>query len=164
VIAGHDITRLADRQLSALRAQHIGFVFQAFHLNAGISALDNVAEGLLYSGIPLRERRRRADAALNRVGLRDRLAHLPHQLSGGEKQRVAIARALVGGPDLLLADEPTGALDSAAGAAVMDLITSLHREGATVAVITHDQQLAAGLPRQVTIRDGRVVDDRRART
>lgn len=164
VIAGHDITRLTDRQLSALRAQHIGFVFQAFHLNAGISAVDNVAEGLLYSGVPLRERRRRAAAALDRVGLGRRLGHLPHQLSGGEKQRVATARALAGDPDLLLADEPTGALDSAAGAAVMDLITSLHRDGATVAVITHDQRLAASLPRQVTLRDGRVVDDREPAT
>ncbi|MFI6472948.1 ABC transporter ATP-binding protein [Streptomyces sp. NPDC050516] len=158
-IAGHDAAALTDRRLSALRAQHIGFVFQAFHLVPGISAQDNVAEGLLYSGLPRAERRKRAAVALERVGLGDRMRHRPHELSGGQKQRVAIARAVVGEPDLLLADEPTGALDSASGAAVMELIHELNQEGATIAVITHDTEIAARLPRQVRIRDGRVVED-----
>ncbi|MCZ4120782.1 ABC transporter ATP-binding protein [Streptomyces sp. H39-S7] len=158
-IAGHDVAALSDRRLSALRAQHVGFVFQAFHLVPGISAQDNVAEGLLYSGQPRAERRRRAAAALERVGLADRMDHKPHQLSGGQKQRVAIARAVVGEPDLLLADEPTGALDSASGEAVMELLHDLNREGATIAVITHDGEIADRLPRQVRIRDGRVVAD-----
>ncbi|WP_438295585.1 ABC transporter ATP-binding protein [Streptomyces sp. HUAS TT7] len=158
-IAGHDAATLTDRKLSALRAQHIGFVFQAFHLVPGISAQDNVAEGLLYSGLPRAERRRRAGVALERVGLGDRMRHRPHELSGGQKQRVAIARAVVGEPDLLLADEPTGALDSASGEAVMELIQELNEEGATIAVITHDTEIAARLPRQVRIRDGRVVRD-----
>ncbi|MFE9118513.1 ABC transporter ATP-binding protein [Streptomyces sp. NPDC007172] len=158
-IAGHDAAALGDRRLSALRAQHIGFVFQAFHLVPGMSAQDNVAEGLLYSGLPRRERRQRAARALERVGLGDRVKHRPHELSGGQKQRVAIARAVVGEPDLLLADEPTGALDSASGEAVMELIHELNKEGATIAVITHDTEIAARLPRQVRIRDGRVVED-----
>ncbi|WP_242641005.1 ABC transporter ATP-binding protein [Streptomyces kasugaensis] len=158
-IAGHDIATLTDRRLSALRAQHIGFVFQSFHLVPGISAQDNVAEGLLYSGLPRAERRRRAAVALDRVGLADRMAHRPHELSGGQKQRVAIARAVVGEPDLLLADEPTGALDSASGEAVMALLHDLNKEGATIAVITHDSEIAAELPRQVRIRDGQVVAD-----
>ncbi|MFF3975848.1 ABC transporter ATP-binding protein [Streptomyces sp. NPDC001828] len=158
-IAGHDAAALSDRRLSALRAQHIGFVFQAFHLVPGISAQDNVAEGLLYSGMTRAERRRRAARALERVGLGDRMKHRPHELSGGQKQRVAIARAVVGEPDLLLADEPTGALDSASGEAVMELIHELNKEGATIAVITHDTEIAARLPRQVRIRDGRVVED-----
>ncbi|MFH8567740.1 ABC transporter ATP-binding protein [Streptomyces sp. NPDC017993] len=158
-IAGHDIASLTDRRLSALRARHIGFVFQSFHLVPGISARDNVAEGLLYSGLPRAERRRRAADALDRVGLADRMTHRPHELSGGQKQRVAIARAVVGEPDLLLADEPTGALDSASGAAVMALLHDLNKEGATIAVITHDSDIAAQLPRQVRIRDGQVVTD-----
>ncbi|MFD5978105.1 ABC transporter ATP-binding protein [Streptomyces bacillaris] len=158
-IAGHDVAALSDRRLSALRAQHVGFVFQAFHLVPGVSARDNVAEGLLYSGLPRSVRRRRAAEALERVGLADRLDHRPHQLSGGQKQRVAIARAVVGEPALLLADEPTGALDSASGAAVMELLRDLNREGATIAVITHDTEIAAGLPREVRIRDGEVVAD-----
>ncbi|MFG2890429.1 ABC transporter ATP-binding protein [Streptomyces sp. NPDC048248] len=158
-IAGHAIASLTDRRLSALRARHIGFVFQSFHLVPGISAQDNVAEGLLYSGLPRAERRRRAADALDRVGLADRMTHRPHELSGGQKQRVAIARAVVGEPDLLLADEPTGALDSASGAAVMALLHDLNKEGATIAVITHDSDIAAQLPRQVRIRDGQVVTD-----
>ncbi|QEU93638.1 ABC transporter ATP-binding protein [Streptomyces kanamyceticus] len=156
-IAGHDVAALADRSLSALRARHIGFVFQAFHLVPGISARDNVAEGLLYSGLPRAERRRRAADALERVGLADRMRHRPHELSGGQKQRVAIARAVVGEPDLLLADEPTGALDSESGDAVMNLLHDLNAEGATIAVITHDSEIAERLPRQVRMRDGRVV-------
>ncbi|MEV8306884.1 ABC transporter ATP-binding protein [Streptomyces flavidovirens] len=160
-IAGHDVATLSDRRLSALRAQHVGFVFQAFHLVPGISARDNVAEGLLYSGLPRAERRRRAADALERVGLADRMGHKPHELSGGQKQRVAIARAVVGEPDLLLADEPTGALDSASGEAVMALLHDLNKEGATIAVITHDTEIAERLPRQVRIRDGHVVADLR---
>lgn len=158
-IAGHDVAALTDRRLSALRAQHVGFVFQAFHLVPGVSARDNVAEGLLYSGLPRSVRRRKAAEALDRVGLADRLDHRPHQLSGGQKQRVAIARAVVGEPALLLADEPTGALDSASGAAVMELLRDLNREGATIAVITHDTEIAGSLPRAVRIRDGEVVAD-----
>ena len=155
-IDGYDIARLTDRQLSALRARRIGFVFQQFHLAAGRTAVASVADGLLYAGVPRKERERRAEAALHRVGLGARLGHRPHQLSGGERQRVAIARAVAGEPALLLADEPTGNLDSVAGAGVVELLRELHAGGTTVLVITHDRELAAGLPRQITLRDGRV--------
>jgi len=158
-IAGHDVAAMSDRELSALRARHLGFVFQAFHLAAGLTALDNVADGLLYSGVPLRIRRRRAADALDHVGLADRATHRPHELSGGQKQRVAIARAVAGEPTLVLADEPTGALDTASGQAVMELLTELNSKGTTIAVITHENELAASLPRRVRLRDGRIMAD-----
>ncbi len=162
VIDGFDVAELSDRALSALRARRIGFVFQHFHLAPGVTALDNVADGLLYTGIGLRERRERAEAALRRVGLGHRLTHRPHELSGGEQQRTAIARAVVREPALLLADEPTGALDSHSGEALMQLLLDLHGAGTTIVVITHEQEIASHLPRQVSMLDGQVVDDRTA--
>jgi putative ABC transport system ATP-binding protein len=158
-IAGYDVAALPDRELSALRARHLGFVFQQFHLAVGVSALDNVADGLLYTGIARRERRERAESALDRVGLGHRLAHKPNQMSGGEQQRVAVARAVVGDPPLLLADEPSGNLDSHAGAEVLGVLRDLHAAGTTIAVITHDADIAAWCPRQVRVRDGRIIAD-----
>lgn len=156
VLDGFQVADLDDRELSALRATRIGFVFQHFHLAQGTSALDNVADGMLYRGVRRHERRERAAQALERVGLGTRLSHHPNELSGGEKQRVAIARAVVGDPPLLLADEPTGALDTVAGAGVMAVLRDLNATGTTVVIITHDRDLAAGLPRQITMRDGRM--------
>jgi putative ABC transport system ATP-binding protein len=160
-IDGLAVETLSDSQLSALRAHRIGFVFQHFHLSPGVSALDNVADGLLYTGTGLRERRERAEAALYEVGLAHRLDHRPHQLSGGEKQRTAIARALARRPLLLLADEPTGALDSSSGEGVVQLLLGLHRAGTAVVVITHDRDLAARFDRQAKMRDGQLVEDTR---
>jgi putative ABC transport system ATP-binding protein len=158
-ITGVDVAELDDRELAAVRATRIGFVFQQFFLAEHSSALENVADGLLYAGAPAVERRERAAEALTRVGLGDRLAARPTQLSGGERQRVAIARALVGRPAIVLADEPTGNLDSVNGQAIMDLIDELHAEGATIVVITHEHEVAARIPRRITLRDGEVVTD-----
>ena len=161
-IAGVNVGKLSDAQLSGLRAHQIGFVFQQFHLSEGVTALDNVADGLLYVGVPLAERRERAvlDDRSSRLAVTaERLEHRPHQLSGGERQRVAIARAVVGEPPLLLADEPTGNLDSVSGASIVELLHELNAQGTTIIVITHDNELAARLPRRVAIRDGRIVSD-----
>lgn len=158
-IDGTATTRLSDAGLAGLRAARLGFVFQQFHLLEGASVVDNVAAGLVYRGVARRERRRLSIAALERVGLGHRLTHRPPQLSGGERQRVAIARAIVGEPAIVLADEPTGDLDTATSASIMDLLIRLHAEGATMLVITHEADIAARCHRQVTMRDGRIVAD-----
>ena len=153
-IEGVDIDSLSDRRLSGLRSHRIGFVFQDFFLINGITATANVAEGLIYRGLGRRERYRRAETALKRVGLGQRLGHLPNQLSGGERQRVAIARALVGDPAIVLADEPTGNLDSHTSEEIAQLFAGLNADGTTIIVITHDNDLAARFPRRVEMRDG----------
>ncbi|EKF9626802.1 ABC transporter ATP-binding protein [Vibrio cholerae] len=156
---GHPVDSLSTQQLAAIRNQKIGFVFQSFNLLEYASALDNVALPLVYAGVKAKDRRRRATELLTRVGLADRLDHKPNQLSGGQKQRVAIARALINQPQILLADEPTGALDSKSGAEIEALFNELHREGRTIIVVTHDNELAKRTKRIVTIRDGQVVSD-----
>jgi putative ABC transport system ATP-binding protein len=158
-VAGYDVARLTDRQLSALRSREIGFVFQQFFLLPGMSATDNVADGLLYTGRRLRDRRGQARVALERVGLGHRLDYNTEKLSGGERQRVAIARALVGEPSVVLADEPTGNLDSRSGDALVALLHELNEDGSTIVVITHDKDVAGSLRRQVAMRDGLIEAD-----
>jgi putative ABC transport system ATP-binding protein len=158
-IAGEDTSTMSDTQLSGLRARHLGFVFQQFFLLDGLSVLDNVADGLLYRGGKLAERRRLAERAIERVGLSHRMGHRPNQLSGGEQQRTAIARAVAGRPALVMADEPTGNLDSATGESILELLRELQREGTTIVVITHDLEVAAAMERRIEIRDGRIIRD-----
>jgi len=161
-VAGYDVDQLSDRELSSLRSRHIGFVFQQFFLLAGQSALDNVADGLLYRGVALDERRDLAEVTLSQVGLAHRTDHEATKLSGGERQRVAIARALIGSPDIILADEPTGNVDSKSGEDIVHLIEDLNSHGTTIVVITHDLKIAARFPRRVSLLDGRIVEDTRA--
>jgi len=161
-VAGHDTTTASDGELAGLRAHQIGFVFQAFHLQESMSAVDNVATGMLYTGAPLGRRRALAREALERVELGHRLDFRPTQLSGGERQRVAIARAIAKRPAILLADEPTGNLDSKSGAGVLNVLHELGSDGATLVLITHDEHIAGGFPRRLRMRDGEIVEDERA--
>ncbi len=158
-VAGHDVIDASDAELAGLRAHEIGFVFQGFHLQDTMTAVENVASGMLYTGAPPRERREAATLALQRVGLEHRLEHRPAQLSGGERQRVAIARAIAKRPVIILADEPTGNLDSRSGGEVLDLLHELASDGATLALITHDDHIARGFPRRIQMRDGEIVAD-----
>jgi putative ABC transport system ATP-binding protein len=159
VVAGNRVSDLSDGDLSSIRAHHIGFVFQQFHLLSGMTALDNVADGLLYTGQPRSSRRELAEIELNRVGMGHRLDQDSIKLSGGELQRVATARAIVGGPSIVLADEPTGSLDSKNSEAIIELIKELHSAGSTIVVITHDIEIANSFPRVITMRDGQVEKD-----
>jgi len=161
IVAGHRVSALSDRELSSLRAQHIGFVFQQYHLLSSLTALGNVAEGLLYTGRPLAERRELAEMALHRVGMGHRLDQVAAELSGGEMQRVATARALVADPAIVLADEPTGNLDSKNSDAILELIRELHAGGTTIVVITHNRTIAESFPRVVGLLDGRIEYDTR---
>ncbi len=161
-VAGHDTVTASDGELAGLRAHEIGFVFQAFHLQESMTSVDNVATGMLYTGMPLGRRRALAREALERVGLGHRLDFKPRQLSGGERQRVAIARAIAKRPAIILADEPTGNLDSKSGAGVLDVLHGLGSDGATLVLITHDESIAGGFPRRLHMRDGEIVEDERA--
>jgi putative ABC transport system ATP-binding protein len=160
-VAGYDVAGASDLELAGLRAHRVGFVFQGFHLQDSLTALDNVATGMLYTGAPARERREAAQIALERVGLAHRTTHRPPQLSGGERQRVAIARAIAKGPTIVLADEPTGNLDSRSGQEVLTLLHGLAGDGATLVLITHDERIAAGFPRRLQMHDGEIVGDER---
>ena len=158
-VAGHDVSALSDKKLSSLRSRHIGFVFQQFFLLSGYTALDNVADGMLYTGMALADRRDMASVALKRVGLGNRFGHVATKLSGGERQRVAIARALVGRPSIVLADEPTGNLDTKTSDAIVELLEELNGEGSTIMVITHNHEIAENMPRSISLRDGLIEHD-----
>ena len=159
IVAGHQVSELSDRKLSSLRSRHIGFVFQQYFLLSGYTALANVADGLLYTGMALAERRERAEVALDRVGMSHRLGHVASELSGGEKQRAAIARALVGRPAIVLADEPTGNLDTKTSDSIVELLEELNSEGSTIVVITHNLEIARRIPRSIGLRDGLIEYD-----